>query len=44
MKGKCQFECTVYKVEVYGHELNDSNVNRNVKKVYVASTQGPFKK
>ena len=34
----------MYKVEVFGRELNDSNVNRNVKKVYVGSTNVPFKK
>ena len=44
LKEKRQFECIVYKIEVYGRRHNDNNVDRNVKKVYVGSTQGPLKK
>ena len=32
LKTKCQFNYIAYKVEVYSHELNNSNVSRNVKK------------
>ena len=35
---KCKFECIVYKVEVYCLGSNDSNVRRNIKKVYVGSS------
>ena len=41
---KCQFECRVYKVKVHSCGSNDSNISRNVKKVYIDSMQGPFKK
>ena len=44
LKGKCQFECKGYKEEEHSRKSNDNNVNRNVKKVYVGSTQGTFKK
>ena len=39
LKGKCQYECIVYKVEVYSSEP----YNCNNKKVYFGSTQGTFK-
>ena len=38
LKGKCQYECIVYMVEIYGYRPNNSNVNSNDKKVYVGST------
>ena len=41
LKGRCPIECVVYKVEVL-HSGSNSN-NRKDKKVYVDSTQGPFK-
>ena len=41
LKGRCQIECVVYKAEEL-IQSNDSN-NRNDKKVYVCSTQDPFK-
>ena len=44
LKGKCQFECIVYKVEVHSCGSNHGNISRNIKKVYIGSTQGPFKK
>ena len=34
----------VYKVEIYNRRLNDSKVERNIKKLNVGSTQGTFKK
>ena len=43
-KEKSQYECIVYKVEVYSCGPNNSNVSNNDKKYYVGSTQGPFKK
>ena len=39
LKGKCQYECIVYKVEVYSGEPH----NCKSKKVYFGSTQGAFK-
>ena len=44
IKKKCQFECIVYTVEVHSRGSNDINVSRNIKKGYVLSTLGPFKK
>ena len=41
-KRKCQFECIVYKVEVYGRGSNDSDLNK--KKVFVGSMQVLLKK
>ena len=40
-KGKCQYECKEYKVEVYNDEPNNNNGG---KKVYLGSIQGAFKK
>ena len=42
--GMCHFERIVYKVGVYGRGPIESNVYRNVKKVYVGSKLGPLKK
>ena len=44
LKGKCQYECIVYEMEVYSCKPNNGNVSCNDKKVYVGSSQGPFKK
>ena len=44
LKEKCQIEYIVSKGKVYGRGPKDSNVNRNVKKVYVGSSQGNWKK
>ena len=38
LKGKCQFECIIYKVEAYNSEPH----NCKNKKVYFGSTQGTF--
>ena len=27
LKGKCQYECIVFKVEVYNYEPNNDNIN-----------------
>ena len=43
LKGKCQYECLEYKIEVYNNGSNNNN-NDNRKKVYAGSTQGAFKK
>ena len=37
LAGRCQYECVVYKVEVHSQKPCD-------KRVYIGSTQGPFKK
>ena len=39
LKGKCWYECIIYKVEVYNSEPH----NCKNKKVYFGSTQGTFK-
>ena len=47
LKGKCQYECIIYKAEVHSNESkNNSSCNNNCngKKVNVGSTQGAFKK
>ena len=41
LKGRCQIECVVYKVEVFN--LRSNSNYRNDKKVYVGSMQSPFK-
>ena len=43
-KGKCQFECIVYMVEVYGHVPNDSKGKRNVKKAVCGIHAGLLQK
>ena len=40
LKGRCQIECVVYKAEVLN--LSNKSNNKNNKKVYVGSTQGPL--
>ena len=41
LKRSCQIECVVYKVEVLNPSSNSNN--RNDKKVYLGSMQGPLK-
>ena len=41
LKGRCQIECVVYKAEVFNPSSNSNN--RNDKKLYVGSMQGPSK-
>ena len=35
LKGKCQYECIEYKVEVYSCRGNNSNISSNDKKKYM---------
>ena len=44
VKGKCQYDCIVYKMEVYSSGPNNNNVSCKNKKVYKGSMQVPFKK
>ena len=46
LKGKCQYECIMYDVQVYSCRPNNSSNNLSCidKTVYVGFTQGLFKK
>ena len=35
LKGRCQYECIVYKVEIYSRRPNNSNASSNDKKKYM---------